>query len=137
MKEKVSLVEKFVDHPNRVLRSEAQYAVVSINGAEGLKFVPKLKSPISEWEQLVLLEKLVKFKLEEIPNVKSWMSSKNDSVVIFATKIIHQFRLFDHQQELLSILHHTNSFPNCYTIPVILTSSILCSNSLQATSYFS
>ncbi|MBD79520.1 MAG: hypothetical protein CL840_11435 [Crocinitomicaceae bacterium] len=106
--EKVKLIEKFVDHPNKVLRSEAQYAVVSILGAEGLKFVPKLKSPISEWEQLVLLEKLVKFKPEDIPNVLSWLDSKNDSVVIFATKIIHQFRLFDAQNKLLELLDHKN-----------------------------
>lgn len=106
--EKVKLILKFVDHPNKVLRAEAQYAVVSVQGAEGLTFVPKVKSPISEWEQLVLLEKLVKFKPEDLPSVVPWLDSKNDSVVIFATKIIHQFRIFDAQEKLLELLDHKN-----------------------------
>ncbi|MGB0404436.1 MAG: HEAT repeat domain-containing protein [Salibacteraceae bacterium] len=106
--EEVDLIKKYVDHPNRVLRSEAQYAVVSLSGAAGLYFVPKLKSPISEWEQLVLLEKLYKFRPEDLPNVGPWLDSKNNSVVIFGTKIIHQFRMFQLQEKLLDLLIHKN-----------------------------
>ena len=118
--EKAKLIYKYVDHPNRILRSEAQYAVVSIKGTEGLNFVPVLRSPISEWEQLVLLEKLIKFKPEDIPNVNSWLQSKNDSVVIFGTKIIHQFRLFKAQEPLLELLRHKNEDVVLHAIECII-----------------
>ena len=100
------LIVKYVDHDNKILRQEAQYAAVVLKGPEALDFVPKLKTPISEWQQLVLLEKLIKFMPEDIPNVDNWLLSDNDSVIIFASRIIAHFQKFQSGEKVLvHVLH--------------------------------
>ena len=109
VREKFKLVLNYVDHDNKILRSEAQYAAVQLGGARSLTFVEELTQPISEWDQLVLLEKLEKFIPEELPDVSSWLDSQNDSVVIFACKIITQFRMFKVAPKLLGLLNNANA----------------------------
>lgn len=110
IKEKFKLILNYVDHPNKILRSEAQYAATMLGGARSLGFVEELTQPISEWDQLVLLEKLEKFIPEELPDVSTWLDSSNDSVVVFACKIIAQFRMFRVGPKLLGLLNHANYY---------------------------
>ena len=110
IKERFKLIVKYVDHPNKILRSEAQYAAVSLGGARSLGFVEEITTTISEWDQLVLLEKLEKFIPEELPDVSNWLDSQNDSVATFACKIITQFRMFKVAPKLLGLLTHSNYY---------------------------
>ncbi|MCB0482103.1 MAG: HEAT repeat domain-containing protein [Flavobacteriales bacterium] len=121
IREKFKLVLNYVDHSNKVLRSEAQYASVQLGGARSLSFVEELTQPISEWDQLVLLEKLERFIPEELPDVSNWLDSQNDSVVIFACKIITQFRMFKVAPKLIGLLNHSNSLVTIKGIDCIIS----------------
>ncbi|UTW60942.1 HEAT repeat domain-containing protein [bacterium SCSIO 12741] len=102
------LILKYVDHDNKTLRAEAQYAAVSLKGVNALHFVESLKYPMSEWQQLVMLEKLARYLPEEIPDVRHWLSSDNDSVVIFGLKVIAQFQQFNAEKQVIELLVHKN-----------------------------
>lgn len=110
VKDSYKLIVRYVDHNNKILRQEAQYAAVVLKGPEALNFVPKLKTPISEWQQLVLLEKLVKFMPEDIPDVDHWLDSKNDSVIVFASRIIAHFQKFQSGDKVLDQTMHKNPY---------------------------
>jgi HEAT repeat protein len=108
VKKHLKLALNLVDHPNKILRSEAQYAAISLGGIDVLHFVEKLKTELTEWQQLVILERLLRFQLEAIPDVSHWLSLKNDSVVIFASKLMVQFNQLRAGDELIKLLDHPN-----------------------------
>lgn len=108
--EQYDAIVDYVDDSNKVLRQEAQYAAVVLRGPEALEFVPQLKSPISEWQQLVLLEKLVQFMPEDIPSVDHWLTSKNDSVIVFGARIIAQFQKYESSELVLQLVRHPNEW---------------------------
>ncbi|MCB0483768.1 MAG: HEAT repeat domain-containing protein [Flavobacteriales bacterium] len=108
VKAHIKLALKLVDHPNKILRSEAQYAAISLGGIDVLHFVEKLRTELTEWQQLLILERLLRFQLEAIPDVSHWLSLKNDSVVIFATKLMVQFNQFRASGELIKLMDHPN-----------------------------
>ncbi len=123
VKNAYDLIVKYVDHDNKILRQEAQYAAVVLKGPGALDFVAKLKTPISQWQQLVLLEKLVKFMAEDIPNVDHWLASDNDSVVVFGSRIIAHFQKFGSGEKVLDHVMHKN--------PLVAVKCLECIKELQ------
>lgn len=81
---------------HELVRMEAQSAIVQLHGFEGLRFLDIVDHPISEWQQIKLLRLLSRTPGALPENTDRWLSSPNDSVVIFALKLVAE-----HQQQLL------------------------------------
>ncbi|ULT24394.1 hypothetical protein KUH03_36225 [Sphingobacterium sp. E70] len=86
---------------------EAQYAMVSFQGYEGLGFLEHFDKPLSDWQQLRLL-----YSIHHIPElsdvqVYSWLKSTNDSVVIFTLRLIRKFRLMAMYTAVYDLLDHS------------------------------
>ncbi|HVW60186.1 MAG TPA: hypothetical protein VHC48_09135, partial [Puia sp.] len=81
---------------HELVRMEAQSAIVQLHGFEGLRFLDIVDHPISEWQQIKLLRLLSRTPGTLPENAGGWLSSANDSVVIFALKLVAE-----HQQQLL------------------------------------
>lgn len=81
---------------HELVRMEAQSAIVQLHGFEGLRFLDVARHPISEWQQIKLLRLLSRTPGSLPENTGRWLSSANDSVVIFALKLVAE-----HQQQLL------------------------------------
>ncbi|MGF7230628.1 hypothetical protein [Arachidicoccus sp.] len=96
-------------YDHNYVRAEAQMGMICLNGFKGLEFLNELTLPISEWNQIRLLNHLSKMPYEAFLNVHLWLKSENDSVVIFALKFIGIYHLFDFQKEALSCLSHPNN----------------------------
>lgn len=89
---------------------EAQYAMVSFQGYEGLGFLEYVDKPLSDWQQLRLL-----YSIQHLPElsdaqVYSWLKRTNDSVVIFTLRLIRKFRLLSFYAEVYELLAHPSTY---------------------------
>tara|TARA_R110001583_G_scaffold25521_9_gene92242 strand:- start:9611 stop:10708 length:1098 start_codon:yes stop_codon:yes gene_type:complete len=103
-----SEISKYKDYPKQEVRNEVQLYFVNLFQFKGLDFLNDLKTPISEWNQIQLLEILQKFEDQEITDISHWLKSKNNSVVIFALKLAKIYNQFQVINILLELLAHEN-----------------------------
>ena len=97
---------KLINSSNNVLREEAQLALVKLFNFDALSFLDDSKYPISEWQQINILAVLTNMSGKEIPDFSHWLTSKNESVVIFALKLISHFSCLDLTKEVTRTLNH-------------------------------
>jgi hypothetical protein len=99
---------EFVDHERGLIRVEAQNAILKFYGFEGLRFLDNASYPITEWQQIKLLDQLASLHTENFTGIEVWLESKNDTIVLFALKLVknyHRFELFD---QVVVCLRHKN-----------------------------
>jgi hypothetical protein len=106
IKEVNDLILNFINHPKRQIRKETQLYAVKLFNFEGLHFLNLLKSDLSEWDQIQLLEVLQKYGQQQPFDVKPWLCSTNESVISFALKLTEIYDQFDAQEELINLLQH-------------------------------
>ena len=97
-----------INHPRREVRKEMQLYMVELFYFEGLDFLNLLENQLSEWDQIQLLGILQKLENQDIPNIKSWLNSTNDSVIIFALKLAKTYNQFEAKDEIILLLNHEN-----------------------------
>jgi RNase H-fold protein (predicted Holliday junction resolvase) len=95
-----------INHPKREVRKETQLYLVNLFYFKGLDFLNTLQTPLSEWDQIQLLEVLQRFDDQQISDIKPWLKSSNDSVVVFALKLAKIYNQFEAKDELIKLLHH-------------------------------
>src|SRR6478736_1993029 len=76
-----------------MVRTEAQMGVIHLTGFKGLRFLDMISYPLTEWQQVKLLQQLRFYPEKEdisgqIPN---WLLSENSSVVVFALKLANEY----------------------------------------------
>lgn len=108
IKEAYPHIYRLLNHRNQVLRMEVQLALVRLVRFDALRFLDDSRYPISEWQQLHLLNILADFDTDELPDFSKWLQSKNDSVVLFAMKLIVYFTRMDLTKEVIRTLKHPN-----------------------------
>jgi len=99
-------VAKFINHPRKEVRNETQLYLVNLFRFEGLSFLNDLKTPLSEWNQVQLLEILHKFDDQQICDIKPWLTSTNNTVVLFALKLAQIYNQFEVKDILIELLSH-------------------------------
>ncbi|MGO4905237.1 hypothetical protein [Flavobacterium sp. W20_MBD1_R3] len=97
-----------INHPKREVRKEMQLYMVNLFYFEGLDFLDILETSLSEWDQIQLLEVLQRMENQNITNIKFWLNSSNDSVVIFSLKLAKIYNQFEAKDELIHLLYHIN-----------------------------
>jgi HEAT repeat protein len=93
---------------NELLRMEAQISIVKITGFEGLKFLNEITYPISEWQQLRLIEELSGHAPENLSSIFEWLKSKNESVINFALRLVEIYRQYNFYDQVLTLLSHSS-----------------------------
>lgn len=99
-------VAPFITHPRDEVRKETQLYLVNLFRFKGLSFLNHLKQPLSEWAQVQLLETLQKFDDQQICDIKPWLNSKNNTVVMFALKLAQIYNQFEVKDTLIELLSH-------------------------------
>ncbi len=107
IKEAYPQIAKFINHPNPILRTEAQLGLIKISHTDPLSFLDQLKYRISTWDQLNILALLDQFDRNELPVFEKWLSSENDSVVVFSLQMIAHFNQMETVKEVTRLLKHT------------------------------
>lgn len=98
----------YLAHPVREVRKEAHFYFVTLFHFEGLSFLNTIKTTLSEWDQIQMLEILQKFNDQEICDIKPWLKSENDSVVLFALKLAKVYNQYEVKDLLMDLLSHKN-----------------------------
>ena len=106
--ELVPLLYPYTNDQNEHVRMEAQSALVQFNGFEGLRFLDIVSYPISDWQQIKLLQKLSGVPPANI-DLDGWLKSENSSVVVFALKLARNYHRFELHDDILVCLDHEDS----------------------------
>lgn len=107
---KVKAVHKImmnnINHPKKEVRKEMQFYLVYLYAFKGLDFLNVLETSLSEWDQIQLLEILQINNDTQIADIRPWLKSSNDSVVIFTLKLAKVYNQFEAKDELIKLLNH-------------------------------
>jgi hypothetical protein len=98
----------FIDHKRALIRVEAQNAILKFYGFEGLRFLDKASYPITEWQQIKLLDQLASLPTEHFTGIEVWLESGNDTIVLFALKLVKNYHRFELYDQVLECLKHEN-----------------------------
>ncbi|MGB8491815.1 MAG: HEAT repeat domain-containing protein [Bacteroidales bacterium] len=98
-------VYKALNSSNEILRMEAQIALVRLTDEDPFGFLFHLKRPFSLWEQITLHELIIQHDLP-VPEFKKWLRATNPSVVMFALRMIKEFRQKNAEDEVRDTLDH-------------------------------
>ena len=90
---------KALNSSNEILRMEAQIALVRLSEKIILSFLSHLKRPFSLWEQITLHDLIIQHNIP-VPAFKKWLTSENDTVVIFSLRMIREFKQTDAEEEI-------------------------------------
>ena len=112
-------IRKFLHHPKKEIRFEAQMFFTSLFQFEGLAFLNELKAPLTEWEQVQMLEVLERIKDLDLQDIAPWLKSENASVVLFALKLIKKYYLTNYNNDIIELLHHSNEEIRIQAITVL------------------
>jgi hypothetical protein len=98
-------IYKALNSANEILRMEAQIALVRLSGENPFLFMSKLKRPFSLWEQITLYELLVQHTLP-VPAFSQWLDSPNPTVIMFALRMVREFKQKDSEEQIIKVLSH-------------------------------
>lgn len=112
-------IMSLINHPKREVRKETQMYLVKLFHFEGLDFLNVLSTPLSEWDQIQLLEILQNFDDQEIPDITNWLVSSNNSVVVFALKLAKIYNQFETKDTILELLNHIDQTIRIEAIDVL------------------
>lgn len=101
-------IYKHTNSINEYVRMEAQTAVLHFSGFDGLRFLDVVSTPVSDWQQIKLLEQLKTITPTEMTDINKWLQSSNDTVVIFALKLAEIYQQFQAHDRAVAALSHKN-----------------------------
>jgi hypothetical protein len=101
-------IYRLTNSKDELVRTEAQTAIIQWSGFNGLRFLDVTTHAISEWQQIKLLEQLKNFIQEDMPKLSKWLASKNDTVVIFALKLVEAYQQFHVVNKVAECLSYKN-----------------------------
>ncbi len=98
----------FADNENPYVRSEAQFGVVNLQGFDALKFLKRIHNSLSNWDQINLLHQLTLFEPKPLIEMPEWLLLENESVVLFALKLLEAYPNEQYYPNLITCLQHGN-----------------------------
>ncbi len=106
VQEAYSMVYSYIDHPIDTLRFESQIAVMSLKDERNLVFLEELKLPLTDWQQMMLANKLHIIRNRDFSNMPSLLSCSNTSVICLGVKIVQDFNMLSYVPRLIELIHH-------------------------------
>ncbi|WP_369764669.1 HEAT repeat domain-containing protein [Flavobacterium sp. WC2429] len=114
-----------INHPKKEVRKEIQMYLVKLFHFEGLDFLNVLKTPLSEWDQIQLLEILQNFEDQKIPDINEWLESSNSTVVLFALKLAKIYNQFEAKDVIIKLLNHSEMQVRIEAIDVLSNMGVI------------
>jgi len=105
-KKYVKQLYKLANDSNTFVRQEAQTAIVKLFGFSGLRFLNVISYTISDWQQFCLLQELSLKRITSFAGVEKWIRSANDSVVIFALRLVETYHWHELHDDVAAQLTH-------------------------------
>jgi hypothetical protein len=105
IKDSNNVIYKALNSKNDILRMEAQIALVRLTDEDPFGFLMQLKKPFSLWEQITLHELIIQHDIP-VPEFKKFLKSSNPTVVMFALRMIREFRQKNSEDDVRDTLEH-------------------------------
>jgi len=121
-------IYKALNSSNEILRMEAQIALVRLGDEKPFEFLSYLDRPFSLWEQITLHELIVTHNLP-IPQFSQWLTSKNPTVVMFALRMIREFKQAEAEEAVHDTLMHPD--PSVKKLAVQVTGDMNMRSTLE------
>jgi HEAT repeat protein len=100
-----SIIYEALNSSNEILRMEAQIALVRLSDDEPFEFLSHMTRPFSLWEQITLHELMAQHGIK-VPFFEKWLSSPNDTVVMFSLRMIKEFKQTEAEEGIKKALLH-------------------------------
>ena len=101
-------IKKYINSSNSILRMEALIALVRLSPKrDAFWWLYNLKTPFSRWEQITLHQLMIDFNIEP-PDFSKYLESKNETLVMFALRMMREYK----QKDNISALRKALSYPN-------------------------
>ena len=107
IKDANNAIYKALNSKNEILRMEAQIALVRLTDEDPFSFLLQLSRPFSLWEQITLHELIIQHDLP-VPEFKKFLKASNPTVVMFALRMIREFKQKDAEDDLRETLEHSS-----------------------------
>ncbi|HYH16307.1 MAG TPA: hypothetical protein VD794_13855 [Flavisolibacter sp.] len=104
----IAKIYRYTNHANYYIRSAAQVAVVKLTGVEGLRFLNVTNQPITQWQQICLMQQLSPYANIPTEKLHTWLSSENETVVALALKLVKAYVIHEVHDRLIQCLQHPN-----------------------------
>lgn len=104
----VKQIFRLTNNENEFVRNQAQCALVAFYGFLGLRFLSVTAKPISQWQQIQLLNKLNDVQPANMDVITKWLQSPNESVRVFAIKLAVFFNCYNMHDNIVKCLENTN-----------------------------
>ena len=101
------VIFKALNSSNEILRMEAQIALVRLSDDDHFEFLSRLKRPFSLWEQITLHDLIIQHNIP-VPAFKKWVTSANNTVVLFALRMIREFKQTEAEEDIKKALLHNS-----------------------------
>ena len=121
-------IYKALNSKNDILRMEAQIALVRLSDEDPLSFLFQLIRPFSLWEQITLHELIIQHDLP-VPEFKKFLKASNPTVVMFALRMIREFKQKDAEDDVRDTLE--SSSPGVRRLAVQVAGDLEMRSSLE------
>lgn len=105
IKDANNVIYKALNSKNDILRMEAQIALVRLTDDDPFSFLFHLEKPFSLWEQITLHELIIQHDLP-VPEFRKFLKAGNPTVVMFALRMIREFKQLDAEEDVRDTLEH-------------------------------
>lgn len=105
MKDKIAV---YTNSENVNIRTEAQTALITFSGFDGLDFLDTLTYPLTDWQQLKILEQLKALTPQDMQGLLRWIRSENEYVVLFALRLAEIYYQLQVHDDVVHCLDHAN-----------------------------
>lgn len=110
-------IYKALNSSNEILRMEAQIALVKLSDDNPFEFLSHLNSHFSLWEQITLHEIIIQHNIP-LPSFQRWLTSSNPTVVIFALRMIREYKQKESEDNVRLTLMHSDPSVRCLAVQV-------------------
>lgn len=106
MEHALPLLKRKLKTKNSTLRLELITAMVALGDQSWLQEIDYTSAHLSEWEQIVLLERFRRLNVDQLPPFETWLTSTHAGWVMFGIRLCRHFNRFDQVLELGNLLNH-------------------------------
>lgn len=93
---------------NATLRIELIIAMVSLGDQSWLRGSDLTTSRLSDWEQILLLERFRRLDTGQLPPFDSWLTAEHPDWILFGVRLCRHYNRFDKVQEMGALLQHSD-----------------------------
>lgn len=104
-----SLIRPRMRNRRGVLRVEAITALVAMGDHSGLRQVEEATDYLSDWEQLLLLERFKSLDANELPPYEDWLESSRPDWVLFGIRLCRHYNRLDKIADMGPLLKSDDS----------------------------